>query len=114
MALGTTCCIGATIDASTQLHITCTPGTGYGIAIDGGLSGATDPEQRLLRSGANTVTYGLYSDAQRHTPWGALPGEVVTTNGTGTEQQRAVYGRIPPQAAVPGAYSDTVVVTINY
>ena len=34
--------------------------------------------------------------------------------GRTTRQSLQVYGRIPPQAAEPGAYSDTVVVTVTY
>lgn len=35
-------------------------------------------------------------------------------DGTGQQQQLGVYGRIPPQPAAPGRYTDTVVVTISY
>lgn len=108
---GTAGIIGENIDADTDLSITCTPGTGYAIAIDGG--GAHDPDHRLLRSGSDTVSYGLYSDAQRTAPWGTSSG-TVSSHGTGAEQQHGVYGRIPPQPAAAGAYTDTVVVTITY
>ena len=100
------------IDADTDLDVTCTPGTGYSIAIDGG--GAHDPDNRVLRSGSNTVGYGLYSNPSRTAPWGTAPGTVVDGNGNGAAQQLGVYGRIPPQPAAPGAYTDTVVVTITY
>ncbi len=83
-----------------------------GVAIDGG--GAHDPDNRLLRSGSNTVRYGLYSDPTRSAPWGTDAGSTVDYTGTGGQQQLGVYGRIPPQPAAPGAYSDTVVVTITY
>jgi spore coat protein U-like protein len=109
---GTAGIIGSNIDAQTQLDITCTPGTGYSIGIDGG--GSHDPDNRLLRSGANTVSYGLYSDPSRTAPWGTDTGKTVDYTGTGAEQQLGVYGRIPPQPAAPGAYTDTVVVTITY
>lgn len=109
---GTAGIIGENIDADTDLSITCTPGTGYGIAIDGG--GSHDPENRVLRSGGDTVGYGLYSDIGRGDLWGTASGTMVSGSGDGTEQRYGVYGRIPPQPAAPGAYADTVVVTITY
>ena len=109
---GTAGIIGSNIDAQTQLDITCTPGTGYSIGIDGG--GAHDPDNRLLRSGGHSVSYGLYSDPGRTISWGNDAGSAVDYTGTGAQQQLDVYGRIPPQPAAPGAYTDTVVVTITY
>jgi spore coat protein U-like protein len=109
---GTAGIIGSNIDAQTQLDITCTPGTGYSIGIDGG--GANDPDNRLLHSGSHTVRYGLYSDPGRTAAWGTGGGSTVDYTGTGAAQQLDVYGRIPPQPAAPGAYTDTVVVTITY
>lgn len=109
---GTAGIIGSNIDAETALDITCTPGTGYGITIDGG--GSNDPDNRVLRSGSNTVRYDLYSNQARTAPWGTSAGTTVSYTGTGAQQQLGVYGRIPPQPAAPGAYTDTVVVTITY
>ncbi len=109
---GTAGLIGDNIDADTALAITCTPGTGYSISIDGGSSG--DPSHRLLHSGGNSVSYDLYSDTQRTEHWGTASGDTVAGHGTGAEQDLGVYGRIPPQPAAAGAYTDTVVVTITY
>lgn len=109
---GTAGIIGSNIDAQTQLDITCTPGTGYSIGIDGG--GSHDPDNRELRSGSNVVSYGLYSNPGRTAPWGTGAGTTVDYAGTGGQQHLGVYGRIPPQPAAPGAYADTVVVTITY
>lgn len=109
---GTAGIIGEDIDADTSIAITCTPGTGYGITIDGGGSG--DPDHRQMHSGTDTVDYDLYSDAARHNPWGTSLASTVTGSGSGDAQQMAVYGRIPPQQAAPGHYTDTVVVTITY
>ena len=104
--------IGDNIDADTAFDLTCTSGTDYTISIDGG--GAGDPANRVLRSGNNTVSYDLYSDHQRTDRWGTGAGSVVDGDGDGTVQTYGVYGRIPPQPAAAGAYSDTVVVTITY
>lgn len=109
---GTTGVIGSNIDADTAFDLTCTTGTDYEISIDGGGSG--DPENRVLRSGSNTVGYDLFSNSQHTDRWGTDAGSVVNGNGDGTAQTYDVYGRIPPQPAAAGAYSDTVVVTILY
>lgn len=109
---GTAGLIGSNIDADTDFELSCTEGTDYTIAIDGG--GADDPENRLLRSGSNTVRYDLFSDPQRTEHWGMDEGATVDGNGDGTTQVYNVYGRIPPQPAAAGAYADTVVVTIIY
>ena len=109
---GTAGLIGDNIDATTDLALTCTSGTGYSISIGGG--GAGDPEQRLLQSGDHSVRYDLYSNAPRTQPWGTAPGSIVTGDGDGTEHIYTVYGRIPPQPAAAGSYTDTVVVTITY
>jgi spore coat protein U-like protein len=110
---GTAGLIGSNIDAETDFELTCTEGTAYEIAIDGG--SADDPENRLLTSGSNTVRYDLYSDPQRSDHWGDDQGSsTVEGEGDGTTQIYDVYGRIPPQPAAAGAYTDTVVVTIIY
>jgi spore coat protein U-like protein len=109
---GTTGLIGSNIDADTGIDLTCTAGTDYTITLDGG--GAEDPEHRLLTSGSNSVRYDLYSNAQRSAPWGTAPGSTVSGDGDGTLHEYGVYGRIPPQPAAAGAYTDTVVVTITY
>jgi spore coat protein U-like protein len=109
---GTAGVIGTNIDADTSFDLTCTSGTDYTISIDGG--GAGDPAHRLLKSGGNTVSYDLYSNAERSAPWGTDIGRTVSGDGDGTLQIYDVYGRIPPQPAAAGAYTDTVVVTIAY
>jgi spore coat protein U-like protein len=101
------------IEAQSDIGVTCTPGTQFQIALDGGSSNASSPEERLMHSGSNSITYGLYSDMGRNQPWGedmqAAPGD-----GLGEARAYTVYGRVPPQPAPVGSYTDTVVVTIFY
>lgn len=113
IAFGSVGLITQNIDASGRLHVTCTPGAGYSIALDGGLSGAAEPAGRRMRSGDETVLYGLYSDPGRTAGWGSTPGSTVEGEGSG-EEVITIYGRVPPQQARPGDYTDTVVVTISY
>lgn len=111
---GTTGLIGHNIDDKTTVGVTCTPGTAYTISIDGG--GSHDPTHRQMRAGQETVNYGLYTDSGRNTIWGTGDGagSTVSDTGDGAKHNSDVYGRIPPQPAAPGSYSDTVVVTIAY
>ncbi|MET0746696.1 MAG: spore coat protein U domain-containing protein [Rhizobium sp.] len=108
--------INSAVTAVGGVNVTCTPGTQYTIAIDGGLSGATNPEQRLMKSGTNTIAYGLYSDAAHTQPWSATGSGLVTGTSTsgGNMLTIPVYGRVEPQPVAVGQYSDTVVVTITY
>lgn len=112
LSFGTTGRIGDNIDAETGLDLICTAGTGYGIAIDGG--GAGDPANRRLVAGDNSVRYDLYSNAERTSRWGMDDADMVTGDGDGETHEYSVYGRIPPQQAATGAYTDTVVVTLFY
>jgi spore coat protein U-like protein len=103
-------------DASGTLAIQCNPSLPYTVSLNGGTSGASDPTQRKMAFGADTVTYGLYRDAARSLPWGDNIG-VNTASGTGNgvAQNMTVYGRIPPQTTPqPGGYSDLIIVTVGY
>jgi spore coat protein U-like protein len=106
----------AALDATGSVTVTCTSALPYTIALDGGLSGATNPTQRLMSQASQHVTYGLYRDSPRAQPWGDSVGtNTMAGTGTGLAQTLTVYGRVPAQATPsPGTYSDTVVVTISY
>ena len=103
-------------DASGTLAIQCNSTLPYTVSLDGGTSGATDPTQRKMAfSGANIV-YGLYRDSARSLPWGNTVGtNTASGTGNGASQNQTVYGRVASQTTPkPGAYSDTIVVTVGY
>jgi spore coat protein U-like protein len=106
----------AALDATGSISVTCTNAAPYTVALDGGLSGATNPAQRKLSQAAATITYGLYQDSGRATPWGDSVGvNTMAGTGSGLPQTFTVYGRVPTQnTPAPGSYSDTVVLTISY
>jgi spore coat protein U-like protein len=107
--------IRSAVDATGSLTVTCTNSLPYTIALDGGLTGATNPTQRMMSQASQHVTYGLYQDSPRAQPWGDSGGSTVAGTGTGLAQTLTVYGRVPAQnTPSPGTYSDTVVVTISY
>ncbi|MDR3471691.1 MAG: spore coat protein U domain-containing protein [Devosia sp.] len=110
---GATGAIDQNIDAAADIAVTCTPGTSYTMSLDGGTSNATSPDQRQMHSGSNHITYGLYSDTSRTQPWGQ-DLQAKSGAGLGEQELQTVYGRVPPQQAAVGSYTDTVVVTISY
>jgi spore coat protein U-like protein len=113
---GSTGVLGTALNVTSSIIVTCTNAAPYTVALDGGLSGATNPAQRKMSQAAQTVTYGLYQDASRTVPWGDSVGvNTAAGTGSGLAQTFTVYGRVPAQnTPAPGTYSDTVVMTISY
>lgn len=106
--------LSANVDAQGEVSVTCTNGTPYSIALDGGLA-AAPPTAREMSLAANTVTYGIYKDTVRTQPWGDGVGTLLASTGSGVAQPWPTYGRVPPQATPPpGAYSDSIIVTVSY
>jgi spore coat protein U-like protein len=106
----------AALEATSSVTVTCTNAAPYTVALDGGLSGATNPAQRKMSQASQTITYGLYQDSGRAVPWGDSVGvNTMAGTGSGLAQTFTVYGRVPVQnTPSPGTYSDTVVLTISY
>jgi spore coat protein U-like protein len=104
------------LDGMSSITVTCTNAAPYTVALDGGLSGAVNPAQRKMSQASATITYGLYQDASRVTPWGDSVGvNTMAGIGSGLAQTFTVYGRVPAQnTPAPGTYADTVVLTISY
>lgn len=103
------------VDASSMIYVLCTNSTPYHVRLNAGASGL-NASQRSMTFGANSIPYDLYRDAARTLKWGASDG-VDTVGGIGTAGSvgHTVYGRIPAQPRKPpGAYTDTVIVTISF
>lgn len=106
--------ISRAINASGSLAVTCTSGLPFAIALNGGLSGGSVTQRKMLR-GTSSIAYGLFTDSARTIPWGASTGQILSATGSGLVQNILVYGRVEPQSTPsPGIYTDTVVVTISY
>ncbi|MDW5316411.1 spore coat U domain-containing protein [Rhizobium sp. PL01] len=109
--------ISTNLDASSNLVVQCTNGTSYNVGLDAGIgSGATTAVRKMTGPNAETVSYSLYTDAARGIVWGNTIGtNTKAATGSGAAQTYTVYGRVPPQnAPTPGAYADTVTVTLTY
>ena len=107
------------LEQTGGVTVTCTSGAATTVTLGQGLSadaGSTDavPVRRML-SGADFLSYALYSDSGRTTAWGNTAGAGVAHTGTGTATALTVYGRIPAAQNVPaGSYVDTVVATVTF
>jgi spore coat protein U-like protein len=118
MDFGTLTGLTTAQQAASQLSVTCTQGAPYTVTLSNGSNGGTGPAQRLMASPSTTqkLSYGVYKDATHTLPWGQTPGvDTLGAAGSGAAQNYNLYGYLPAQAAAaPGAYSDTIVVTVNY
>ncbi len=112
----------APLDAATTVNVSC---TGVGalsaveISLDPGQSG--NFAIRQMRSGVHELDYNIYSNASRTQIWGdgaSGYGSVIVPNLLGLaawNSSTPAYGRIyAAPAALPGIYSDTVLVTIEW
>lgn len=109
----------ATADFTAQTSLAWRCSNGFNTDITIGPGGSADQENRAMTAGAATLAYNLYTDNTYGTIWGDGTGttSVVGVTGTGMSNvgNSVVYGRVllaDGQAAEPGAYTDTVVVTI--
>ncbi len=113
---GTVAAITANIDQTSTLTVNCSSTTPYTVSLSaGGGSGATVAARRMV-NGTNFVTYSLYRDAARTQVWGNTIGtDTVAGTGSGANQTLTIYARTPIQTVPPpGAYTDTVNITVEY
>jgi spore coat protein U-like protein len=103
------------LDAEGSVTLTCTRGVharvrlAYGQYASGNL--------RRMASGSDRLSYELYLDAQRTTPWnspfGFFPGTGAAVSVA--PYTRPVYGRVAAGQDVPvGSYSDEVLVLVTF
>jgi len=102
---------GSDLAGSSTFGLTCTNGASIVIAL--GPGGHASGGQRYMASGANQLTYSLYSDSTRATAWDTFT--TVSDTGTGNSKTYTIYGLIPKGQAEPiGSYSDTVSINVSY
>ena len=108
---------GSAVTATSTVEVTCTSGSDYTIALDGGTT-TTDVSARAMTDGAShNLEYGLYTTGGYTTLWGDGTGSTATQGGTGNNlaQEYTVYGQLPAGQFVPaGSYTDMVGVTVNF
>jgi spore coat protein U-like protein len=73
-----------------------------------------------MSSGANKLSYNLYTDTNHNYVWGDGTGGTSTDSDSYylsilTARNYPVYGLIPSgQNAAAGSYADTIIVTVSY
>lgn len=98
--------------AQTSLSITCSTGTAYQVGLS---NGSNYNAGRYLKSGANSIGYGLYQTSDSSTPWGNAVPNLYQGTGSGTAQAVTVYGKTVIVASpVNGNYSDTITATVAW
>ncbi len=108
--------------SSSVVNVNCTKTTPFTVALNGGTTTGGTIAQRLMANGANTLQYNLFTTNTYTTVWGDGTGTSVTQAGTGaglaTASALTVFGQLldnaTNQAAVPGAYTDLITVTVTY
>ncbi len=113
---------GGAQTGNTSISVKCTKNTPFTVSLNAGSTTGDAFAQRLMGSGANTLQYNLYTTAALATIFGDGTGGTGQIAGTGlgvaTANTVQVFGQVPDsvtnQAAVPGAYSDTITVTVTY
>ena len=101
-------------ESTSTVTVTCPSLTPYAISLSPGIG---TYGQRQMTSGSNTLNYNLYTSSLYNSIWGDGTGSTTTVNGNADNNgsNQTIYGRLPHQpAAVPGSYSDSIVVTVNY
>lgn len=117
-------------DSTATVTVTCNyvpPGNttvSYTVSASNGFNG-TSATTRKMSSGTARLGYNVYNDAARSQVLGTGTGGTVLArgsvsvgpgNGNGTRSvTHTFYGRIPQaQDTTPGAYNDTLVLTLTY
>ena len=105
------------VDQTGTVAVTCTNTTPYQVQLDQGAGSGASVTNRLMTGPSSaTVAYGLYQDSGHSTNWGKTDGtDTVAGTGNGSAQTLTVYGHIAAQTTpAPGAYADTVNVTVTF
>jgi spore coat protein U-like protein len=108
--------LSAAVSQTGSVVVTCSNTSPYTVQLDQGAGASATVANRLMTGpGSATVAYGLYQDAARTVNWGNAAGSWVAGTGAGNAQVLTVYGRILVQTTpAPGAYADTVNVTVSF
>lgn len=105
----------ADLPGSGTVTIACTQGATatIGLNLGANASGST----RRMTNGSDFLTYELYQDAGLATVWGNSGGGLLSPAAAPSIAARnfTVFGNVPQaQDVSTGAYSDTVLATVNF
>lgn len=116
----------AQVSGSGEVSVQCSNGTTYKVGLDAGqnLGLGSDPTYRALSDGnGHYLSYVLYSSIFPTAEWGdsgitggsSYQKSVLAVNSDGSLKNIGVLGDLSADAsAVPGSYSDTVTVVVEF
>lgn len=97
------------------IQLRCTPGVTARVTMDAGLHGSSAADRRMQHANnSNYLAYQLYTNPARNIVWDSATGQSLIFNSD-TIEALTVFGRLPVQSGIlPGTYTDTITVTINW
>lgn len=99
------------------LAVNCSETVPYYVTLSTGLNPTSSTTARRMSSGVSggaLLDYQLFRDSAMNTNWGSTRADALTSTGTGSAQDLAVYGKLASgQTSRPASYSDTVLVTVT-
>ena len=116
LTFGSSGIIAANVDNTSTVTVTCTNSTPYDVGLDAGIGSGATVAAREMTSGGAIINYTMYQDPTRTIVWGNTIGTNTCPGaGNGSAQALTVYGRVPAQSTpAPGAYNDTINVTVTF
>ena len=108
---------GAALTGTGSITVTCDSSGNGTVILSLSRGGGATYATRRMASGANTLSYNLYTSAALTTIFGdgSSGTAKVTFQGGNRTTVTNVYGRIPGSQNVrAGAYHDTIVVTVEF
>lgn len=109
---GTTALLSTAVTSTSGIQVQCTNKVPYQVGLSNGVNAVGT--NRYMKSGANTVAYGLYQNASGSTAWNDSTNRQSGV-GTGAVITHPVYGIVQPQPlAKSGSYLDTIQVNVSY
>ena len=110
------------IAGTSAINVGCTKGTPYTMSVGTGSTAGGTISQRLMTNGTGSLQYNVYTSSTYTTLLGdgtAGSSKVAGTgSGLASPQITTVYGQVPDvatnQVATPGAYTDTLTVSVAY
>jgi spore coat protein U-like protein len=104
------------LDGTGTVSVACTKGTSATVGLGLGLN-ASGSTRRMTDGSGNYLTYELYQDSGHATVWGNAGAGLLSPAAAPSKATRnfTVYGQVASnQDVTAGAYSDTVVATVNF
>jgi spore coat protein U-like protein len=108
---------GLQINVTSALTITCTNTTVYNVGLNAGVAtGATVTTRKMTGPASATLNYAMFRNSARTLNWGNTVGtDTLSSTGNGSPLLSSVFGQLAAgQSVTPGAYSDTIIVTVTY